>query len=190
MLRRPATVTAAALTVLASALAPVSSAAAQPEETCRSSMVHLHHQDGGAGLGHAAWILTVVNVSAYPCSLSGYLRVSELSGRTTTALSATPTRNGYLGGVSSPGPLPTIVLVPGGSASAMLEGLDALRTGKACPATWGIAVRLPSVSTLVRMRFPVGLCDSVQIHPLVADPSRRTTHLVRDLPTRNRNLQP
>ncbi len=52
-----------------------------------------------------------------------------------------------------------------------LEGLDAMTNGDACPDTWGVAIRLPGVSTLARMRFPVGLCADVQIHPLVPGPS-------------------
>lgn len=150
------------------ATVPASASAAPVVSTCGSGMVHLHHRDGGAGLGRAAWVLTVVNVSHTTCAVSGYLRVSELASRTSPLLQAKPTHRGYLGGVAASGPLPTVVLRPGASASAMLEGLESRKDGGACPATWGISVRLPVGNELVRMRFKVGLCDAVQIHPLVA----------------------
>jgi hypothetical protein len=162
-------VSIAALT-MAAAIVPASatSATAAPIPVCSSRMVHLHHHDGGAGLGHAAVVFTVINISHAACSVSGYLRVSELASHSVTLLRAKPTRSGYLGGIAGHGPLPTVALAPGATASALLEGQDSMTNGHACPATWGVAVRLPVVSTLIRMRFVVGICGDVEIHPVVA----------------------
>ncbi len=82
----------AALTLLA-AVAPAGSgsAAASPVIACRSSMVHLHHHFGGVGLGHGGMVFTVVNVSRAACSVSGYLRVSELTSHNVVLLRAQST---------------------------------------------------------------------------------------------------
>jgi hypothetical protein len=160
-------IAAALLPVAAVLFLPVSASAAARLPSCSPALTHLHHHDDGAGLGHAGWVITIVNVSASDCSITGYPKVTLLASHNVAASVATPTRAGYLGGVAGSGPLPEVVLAHGRSASALLEGLDATLGGHACPTSWGISVRLPGSVTAVRLRFAVGLCAAVQIHPFV-----------------------
>jgi hypothetical protein len=135
-------------------------------------MVHLHHRGTGAAAGHSGLILTVTNVSTSPCSVSGFLRVGLLSSHDVRYARARPTRSGYLYGVHSSGPLAVVVLASGATASALLEG-DWVGDGTRCRQGWGISVRLPVVSTLVRMHFGTSFCPSAEIHPLVAGTTGR-----------------
>ncbi|BEP15563.1 hypothetical protein acdb102_38740 [Acidothermaceae bacterium B102] len=146
---------------------PVSASASSRAPSCSPALAHLHHHSDGAGLGHAGWVITVVNVSASACTITGFPAVTLLASHDVPAIVATPTRAGYLGGVAGSGALPSVVLAHGHTASALLEGLDAPLGNDACPTSWGVKVRLPGSVTTVRLRFAVGLCASVQIHPFV-----------------------
>ena len=136
--------------------------------SCTWSSLHVHHQQGGAALGHSDEVLLLVNVSSRPCSLMGYLDVDVLKTHDKTLIRAKDTTAGYIGGLAQGVAIPSVVLKPGGWASALVEGLGVGPDDRGCPLGWGLALRLPAGGSLVRLRFPVGYSCSAETHPVVA----------------------
>lgn len=148
-------------------------AAACTDDELKVTMV-----SGGAGLGHAAWILVFTNTGSASCSLKGYpgAGVTDRPGK--VVLNALRQETGYLGG-QYPSPA-TIVLEPGGAASTVLEWLDAPPNGQApvganCPGMDGGKVLVTAPNTLQPTPFPApeDLCSGFEIHPLVAGAAGR-----------------
>lgn len=75
------------------------------------------------GCGHRSMPIIFTNVGSTMCSLSGYPKVTALNANGEPVAQARPTPSGYLGGLKSGAEPPTVDLLPGQSASAMLEAL-------------------------------------------------------------------
>ena len=76
---------------------------------------------------------------------------------------------GYLGGMHSGGPLPSIVLpAGGGSASAYVEGTDnPAGTATSCPTYAVLLVTPPNALQSVRVALAIPGCSGIEVHPVV-----------------------
>jgi hypothetical protein len=118
-----------------------------------------------AAAGHVGVALVFHNVSRAACSLYGYPGVAGLDSQGRQAVQATRSSNGYLGGSYV---TRTVVVPPGGSASALVEGTD-VPTGSQSCATYGALLVIPpgqARSQVLRVSVPG--CPSIQVHPVVA----------------------
>lgn len=82
---------------------------------------------------------------------------------------ATRTLAGYLGGVHDAGGVPTVLLQPSESASAIVEGSDtpASPSRGSCPPVTSILVTPPNTRTSVRLTATPPGCSTLQVHPVV-----------------------
>jgi len=64
-----------------------------------------------------------------------------------------------------------VLIGPGQTASALLEGEVIDLGGKACPAEPGLLITPPNTRTPARVKARTVICGGVQIHPVVAGTS-------------------
>jgi hypothetical protein len=121
-----------------------------------------------AGLGHIGAILIFTNTSQATCSLVGYPGVAMLNAQGAQVLQAIRTPNAYLGGIPTGTRPPTVILKPGGAASATLEGTDVpAGTATTCPTYPKILVTPPNATQSTTLAVSMPGCSPVQIHPVV-----------------------
>lgn len=121
---------------------------------------------GGAGLGHSGIVLLLRNTGARTCSLRGYPGAALVTASGQEA-DAARTPSGYLGGLKAgSGVDPLVVVGPGRSASALLEGLDATSSGGACPTYSTLLVTPPNTTSTFRITRVLSLCRP-EVHPVV-----------------------
>ena len=117
-----------------------------------------------AAAGHVGVALVFRNVSRAACSLYGYPGVAGLDSQGRQAIQATRTSNGYLGGTYV---ARTVVLPPGGSASALVEGTDVPSGSQSCATYRALLVVAPGQTRSQVLRVSVPGCPSIQVHPVV-----------------------
>jgi hypothetical protein len=143
--------------------------------TCRNGQISVTGAFGGAALGHEGQILLFTNTSQSTCILGGYPGVAGLGAQGNQVVQAERSLNGYLGGLNNGATTPPIVVVtPGQSISALVEGTDVpVAPATSCPSYPAPLVTPPNLT--VSVRVPLGLfeCSPIQIHPVVPGSSGR-----------------
>jgi hypothetical protein len=107
-------------------------------------------------------VIRFVNKTSKNCSIQGYPSVSAQRGQTRTyAMSAAAAKPG---GPSSIPPLasPTVVLLPAGTASALLDVIKA----DSCPEADTLTISLPADRSTFGLPFAIPMCG-LQIHAVV-----------------------
>jgi len=129
----------------------------------------------GAATGHVGVTLLFRNSGPAPCTLTGYpgAALVAASGRH-RRLDIARTPQGYMGGLSPQARAdPVVVLAPGRSGSAILEGEDFNpQTSAACPNYSALLITPPNQTVTVRLARSLTICDP-EIHPVVAGTSGR-----------------
>lgn len=135
---------------------------------------------GGVATGHWVVPLHFRNASTTACALYGYPGVALLNAAGQEVAQAQRTPVGYAGGLrtGSSNP-PTAILAPGLTATALVEGTDAPRTGPvtSCPVYSGMLVTPPTTTESVRLTLrlrPLIGCSPVEVHPVIATRSTTT----------------
>jgi hypothetical protein len=122
---------------------------------------------GDAAAGHRSLVLVFTNTGTTTCRLRGYPGVAGLDRDGRQLVQARRTPSGYLGGLGS-GPLPTVALAPGKTASALVEALAFdQRTGDACTPWAGLLVTAPDGTRSSPVRWTGDGCAELEIHPVV-----------------------
>ncbi|MGA3215403.1 MAG: DUF4232 domain-containing protein [Acidimicrobiales bacterium] len=123
---------------------------------------------GGAGLGHVGLPVLFRNRTRIPCRVGSYPSVAVLDRSGRKVATAKDTLSGYLGGLPEKTVNPPVVnLLPGESASALVEGLDSMGNGAACPAYPALLVSLPGLAQSVRVVHVFNGCSDLEVHPFV-----------------------
>jgi hypothetical protein len=171
----PAT-TVPATTAVATTVPITTTTAPSEPAACESSALLVTLGTGGAGLGHEGIALLFKNVGHVACILHGYPGVALLNASGHQALQAVRSPSGYLGGLT-PGTTtpPTLVVQPGETDSALLEGTDvATGDGPSCPSYLAALVTPPNQTVSTKLKLVKGAsrdgfpgCSPVQIHPMV-----------------------
>jgi len=131
-----------------------------------------------AGATHVGLAVEFRNRSAAPCHLRGYPRVVALNTAGHAVAVARQTLSGYLGGVmNGTRALPLVVIRPGRTASAFVEGSDynynSPKDAGCPPHAAGYAtlvVTPPGTGQAFRLRIlgiSQGLCSGLEVHPVV-----------------------
>jgi hypothetical protein len=162
-----ATAVPGAGTATPSSTAPTAKAALNPR-TCGNADLRLAAGRTDAAMGHVGVVLLFRNTASTPCHLRGYPGVAGLdaSGRQVAQASRTPT--GYLGGLASGGPAPSVTVAAGGTASALVEATD-VPTGAAtaCPSYAALLVIPPNDTAATRLPVTLPGCSGLEVHPVV-----------------------
>jgi hypothetical protein len=146
---------------------------------CGSAQLSVTAGRGGAAAGHIGLSLVFANTSSQACSLSGYPRVAGLDSQGNEVTQAQRTPSGYMGGLTSSyhgDPLPTVTLQPGGRASALIEVTDVpTGTSTTYPSYAALLVTPPNTFQSVRLSVPLPGCSGLQVHPVVAGLTGRSS---------------
>ena len=165
----PTTASSAAVTPAASAPRPTSTGAATGVAQCGNGDLRTGPGHGTEGGPLQAEAVVFTDVGHRACTLQGYPGVAIADGG--TLIDATRVLNGFRGDrppLTSP---PLVTLVPGASASAMVEWR--LYDGLACyPSGTGAfeATAPNTTSTIILSRARMGrqgICSSLEINPVV-----------------------
>lgn len=143
-----------------------SSTAGTPE--CTAAVLSLDAATGPSGDGHQSELLRLTNTGGHTCFVRGYPGVAQLHG-SQTLQNAARTRSGYLGGLPSGQSIPTVVLQPGHSASALVEALDAAPDGSSACAgagATGLLVTAPDQTSSTKLPSLLTACAGFQVHPI------------------------
>ena len=137
--------------------------------SCSGGHLAVAAGEGTAGLGHEGVVLLFRNVGSTVCALHGYPGVAGLNsgGRQVTQARRTP--SGYLGGLAfgqtTP---PNVVLAPGQTASALVEGTDVpMGNEMSCPSYPSLLVTPPNTTSSVPVSASLPGCSGLAIHPVV-----------------------
>ncbi len=138
---------------------------------CGNTDVTVEVGASAAGLGHVGSVIVFINSSDQPCTLLGYPGVTGLDSAGREVTRALPTLSGYLGGSYTEA---TVLLAPGGDASALVEGTDVpTGTATACPDYPGLLVTGPGQTTPHSVSARMPGCSLLQVHPVVAGATGR-----------------
>jgi hypothetical protein len=142
---------------------------------CRNGQISVSVASGGAGLGHEAEILLFSNTGPSTCTLNGYPGVAGLSAQGAQVVQAQREPSGYLGGLQQGAAPPLVVLAPGQTASAMVEGTDVPVGSTSCTSFPALLVTPPGFTTSTKVSvvgyggngggFPG--CSRIEVHPVV-----------------------
>jgi hypothetical protein len=109
------------------------------------------------------------NVGQSMCSLSGYPKVTALNAKGEPVAQARPTPSGYLGGLKNGAALPVVDLLPGQSASAMVEAMAfEISDGSSCTPYASMLVVPPGGSQPEPVEWECDGGSELQVHPVVA----------------------
>jgi hypothetical protein len=126
--------------------------------------------------GHRSVPVLFTNIGAQPCRLRGYPGVAAVDSNERQVAQAKRTLHGYMGGLATGTTLPTVTLLPGRSASALVEALAFNASdGSACTAYYGLLVTAPDDTESTRLPWGNDGCSDLQIHPVVPGTSGRTS---------------
>lgn len=168
---RPAA-TASSLTILP---APTTTVFSTVPPNCNGAALAVSAGGPGAASGHYGFPILFRNTGSGPCTLRGYPGVAALdsSGHQVTQANRTP--QGYLGGLAfTDTSLPQVVLAPGQTGSALLEGTDnPVGTATSCSSYPSLLVTPPNTTTSTRLDMSMPGCSGLSIHPVVAGTSGR-----------------
>ena len=121
--------------------------------------------EGGAG--HRGLILTFsLAPGAGPCTLTGYPGVD--SGEGGPLIHAERTLSGYMGGLRTQTPPPTVTLLPSQAAQAVVEGVAVDPGGGLCPTYTDFRVTPPDTTETFTIPATMDTCE-LQIHPVGSD---------------------
>lgn len=135
---------------------------------CTPTVTTFRVGNGGAGLGHAGFTVTVTNASQQPCVTTGYPGVALLDAAGHQIEQAQRTLRGYLGGLPAGAQPATLTLHPGQQASALIEGTDFdPASGGDCPTSPALLFTLPDNTDSTTLRHDTPACTGLQIHPLI-----------------------
>ncbi len=138
---------------------------------CGNADVTVEVGASGAGLGHVDATIVFINSSDHPCTLFGYPGVAGLDSAGREATRALPTLSGYLGGGYTEA---TVLLAPGGAASALVEGTTVpTGTATACPVYARLLVTGPDQTTSHSLAVSMPGCSLLQVHPVVTGAAGR-----------------
>jgi hypothetical protein len=153
--------------------APVHTAGAM----CQNGQIGVSTAAGGVGLSHISQLLLFTNTSQTACTLSGYPGVAALNGQGAQVEQAQRQPGGYLGGLQNQSTIiPTVTVSPGGSVSAMVEGIDGpIGAATSCPYFPAFLVTPPGLTRSFNVPVPTvggaasGFpgCAPLQVHPVV-----------------------
>ena len=143
---------------------------------CQANALGISLTDVGAYSFHTGLAIEFKNRGS-ACTITGYPGVDDLSATGRRILSAEPTKSGYIGGVFS-GPIPTVHLAKGKTASALVEWVNGGPVGIPCPHVHSLRITPPGAVSSVIMS-PKSLKTEtfcgVQVHPVVPGRSGRKT---------------
>jgi hypothetical protein len=140
---------------------------------CRGPELRTSIGAGSAGLGHRGVAVVFLNSSSTTCELHGYPGVAALNSGGEQAAQAIRSPSGYLGGLLPGTTLPpTVILSPGQTASALVEGTDdPVDRATSCPSYPALLVTAPNTTEPVRLSIAtVGNmpgCSPLYVHPVV-----------------------
>ena len=143
---------------------------------CQANALGISLTDLGAASFRSALAIEFKNRGS-ACTLTGYPGVDALSATGQRIISAKRTKSGYLGGVFS-GPIPTVRLAKGTTASAMVEWVDGGPLGMPCPRVHSLRITPPgAVSSVVLSPtfLKIQTFCGVQVHPVVPGRTGRKT---------------
>jgi hypothetical protein len=120
--------------------------------------------DGGLTGQHE--VLQLTNLSVAPCALEGYPNLVALVNGAPSGPMLNPTLSGPAGGVTTVQVPPIVVLIPGGTAGAIIELASEHPT---CAPANQLAVRLPNGTSLGPIPADLSTCG-LDVHPLVDNP--------------------
>lgn len=120
--------------------------------------------DGGVTGQHQ--VLQLTNLTVNPCGLEGYPNLVALVNGAPSGPMLNPTLNGPAGGVTTAKVPPIVVLIPGGTAGAIIELGSAHPT---CAPANQVSVRLPNGTSLGPIPAGLSTCG-LDVHPLVDNP--------------------
>jgi len=134
---------------------------------CTSAQIATTASDD-SGMGHIGVVLIFRNSSAQTCRLEGYPGAAALDAAGHQDVQATRTLNGYWRALPPGEGPPTVTLVPGGTASAFIEGTDVPVNGAtSCPTYPNLLVTPPNTTVSVLVAKSMPGCTPIQIHPVV-----------------------
>ncbi len=160
---------------------PSAPAASSGWPVCSTFQLHLAGGWSGAGLGNVATQITLTNVSAHPCTLSGYPGVVLIGagGQLLLTHAAPATTGAYMFPAVA---THRVALAPGGIATFML-GYGDNPSGPgltepydiACPVTSAVRVILPGTHEFGTADVSIAPCDGVlDVSPIVPGADRLT----------------
>ena len=132
---------------------------------CNFTELAVSAKGDGVGLGHVGVVLLFKNSGSEACGLFGYPGVAGLNAAGVPVTQALRTLNGYLGGTRS---ATEVVIAPGDSASALVEGTDVpIGSATGCPTYSSLLVTPPDTTQSVAIHFSMPGCSGLEIHPVV-----------------------
>jgi len=149
-------------------------------DTSRCSITDLRVTTGEfqGATGHQGGPLLFRNISHRICQLRAYPGVDGLDASGRSVAHARRSPKGFLGGLGTSDAVPpTVVLRPGETASALVEGTS-VPTGDAssCPSYPSLLVIPPNETHSVKLRRELPGCSPIEIHPVVPGTSGSVTH--------------
>lgn len=171
----PSTSTPSASATATSATTPPAASAASLPAGCTPPHTAVSIARMGAATGHVGLTLLLRNSGQAACTLTGYpgaALVAATARHSQLQIARTP--QGYMGGLSPQARAnPVVVLAPGQSASAILEGEDFNPvTSGSCPRYSSLLVTPPNQHGTVRLTRSLSICDPT-VHPVVAGTTGR-----------------
>lgn len=118
------------------------------------------------GLGHDAVLFLFTSASDHACDLRGYPGVDGVTVEGQIA-HATRIVHGWFGGDTSTTTPPDIHLLPGQSASALVESTDNEVQGRPCLDIGRLLVTPPNTTTTVSLTQPLRDCTGLEVMPVV-----------------------
>lgn len=119
--------------------------------------------------GHIGLPVVFRNTGTMACTLFGYPRVAALDVKGRQVGQALRSPSDHLGGLPPGDTTPSAVLLaPGGTASALVDGTDVSHgAATACAAYPAILVTPPNTTRSVRLSQPLPSCSKLLVHPVV-----------------------
>lgn len=161
--------TSSSTSIVQSATSSSAPGGSEQPPACASSQLTITDGQNGAAAGHSGGPIIFRNHGTNTCFLEGYPGVAGLDASGNQVTQAVRTPQGYLGGLPAGQTLaPVVILKPGATASALVEGTDIPPGGSAkCPILYGIEVTAPNTHHSTKLQGAPGDCSGLQVHPVV-----------------------
>jgi len=135
---------------------------------CGAAQLHVWDRDAEGAAVDGGMIIRLRNVSQFTCTLLGYASVQGVDQWNGTVFTAARTRDSYLGGWLSSGPLPVVTLRAHGGVGSFLVDFVTGDDIHACPYLNTLKVKVPgSASVIVLTSTRLQACKDFQVHPFV-----------------------
>lgn len=159
----------AAVASVAGVFPPAATADSPPP--CASGQVTVHALPMLAGVGHRGVPLQFsLSPGSGACTLTGYPGVDSGASPLMAAplIHAERTMRGYLGGLPGDEDIPpTVTLLPGHPAQALVEGLAIDPDGNQCPTYTDLLVTAPDTTDTMTVPVAIEACR-LQVHPITS----------------------